>query len=260
MAEARRRDGGRQAVASPVAASADIVPPHNLDAEKSLLGAMMLSADASGTGLGMVKPDDFYRQAHARVYEAVEHLFGRGEPIDVVTVAARLEATGELEQIGGKGYLLDIVNTVPLAGNVAQYASIVKRTSMLRRLIHAATHIAALGYEAPDDVDELVEDAEKAILEVTKERVESAFRPIDELMAEGWHKLEELYQRQEHLTGVTTGYPSLDKVLAGLHRGDLIILAARPSVGKTAFALNMAVNAAQAGATVGLFSLEMSSE
>jgi replicative DNA helicase len=260
MAERKRRDSTARAVASPVSASVDAVPPHNLDAEKSLLGAMMLSADAAGTGLGMVKPDDFYRQAHARVYQAVEHLFSRGEPVDVVTVAARLEATSELEQVGGKSYLLDIVNTVPLAGNVGQYATIVKRTSMLRRLIHAATHIAALGYEAPDDVDEVVEEAEKLIFEVTNERVETAFRPIDELLTEGWHKLEELYQRQEHLTGVTSGYPSLDKVLAGLHRGDLIILAARPSVGKTALALNIAVNAAQAGVTVGMFSLEMSAE
>ena len=260
MADKQRRDSGTRPVRSAMSAPADMVPPHNLDAEKSLLGAMMLSADAAGTGLGMVTPDDFYRQAHARVYQAVEHLFSRGEPIDVVTVAARLEATSELEQVGGKSYLLDIVNTVPLAGNVGQYATIVKRASMLRRLIHAATHIAALGYEAPDDVDEVVEEAEKLIFEVTNERVSTAFRPIDDLLTEGWHKLEELYQRQEHLTGVTSGYPSLDKVLAGLHRGDLIILAARPSVGKTALALNMAVNAARAGTTVGMFSLEMSSE
>jgi replicative DNA helicase len=257
MAEKQRRDTGRPPVSSPVSTSADRIPPHNLDAEKSLLGAMMLSADAAGTGLGLVKSDDFYRAAHARVYQAVEHLFSRGEPIDVVTIAARLEATSELEQIGGKGYLLDIVNTVPLAGNVAQYASIVKRTSMMRRLIQAA----ALGYEAPDDVDEIVEQAEKAILDITKERVESAFRPIATLLADGWHKLEELYDRQEHLTGVPTGFVELDRVLAGLHRGDLIIVAARPSVGKTAFALNVAVNAAkEAGTTVGVFSLEMSSE
>ncbi len=243
-----------------MSSAADMVPPHNLDAEKSFLGAMMLSADAAATGLGMVKVDDFYRAAHSRVHAAVEHLFSRGEPVDVVTVAARLEASGELDQVGGKAYLLDIVNTVPLAGNVAQYANIVKRTSMLRRLIHAATAIAALGYQAPDDVDEVVEQAEKLVFDVTNERVEAAFRPIDELLAEGWVKLGELYERQEHLTGVSTGFDSLDEILAGMHRGDLLILAARPSVGKTAFALNVAVNAAQDGATVGVFSLEMASE
>jgi len=239
---------------------ADRVPPHNLDAEKSLLGAMLLNTEATGTGLERIKPDDFYRQAHQRIFDAIGHLYSRGEPCDVVTVASRLEATGELEQVGGKTYLLDIVNTVPLAGNVGQYADIVKRMSLLRRLIIAATRIAAIGYEAPDDVDEVIENAEREIFLVTNERVETTFRPIGVLLAEGWEKLSELYERQEHLTGVSTGWTDLDKLLAGLHRGDLIILAARPSVGKTAFALNLAVNAAQQGTSVGVFSLEMSAE
>jgi replicative DNA helicase len=250
---ARRNDRGP-------AWGADRVPPHNLDAEKSLLGAMLLTADATATGLGKVKTEDFYRPAHQRIFDAMAALFAKGEPCDVVTLAARLESTGELEQVGGKPYLLDVVNTVPLAGNVAQYAGIVKRMSMLRRLIVAATHIAALGYEAPDDIDEVVEEAEKQIFDVTNERVESTFRPIEELMADGWKKLEELYERQEHLTGVPTGWHEMDKLLAGLHRGDLIVVAARPSVGKTAFALNLAVNAAKAGHPVGVFSLEMSAE
>jgi replicative DNA helicase len=242
------------------ASGADRVPPHNLDAEKSLLGAMLLTLDATGIGLTKVKTADFYRPAHQRIFDAMAALFAKGEPCDVVTLAARLESTGELEQVGGKPYLLDIVNTVPLASNVGMYAEIVKRMSMLRRLIVAATHIAALGYEAPDDIDEVVEEAERQVFAVTNERVESAFRPIEELMADGWKKLEELYDRQEHLTGVPTGWDELDKLLAGLHRGDLIVLAARPSVGKTAFALNMAVNAAKKGHPVGVFSLEMSAE
>jgi replicative DNA helicase len=240
--------------------SADRVPPHDLDAEKSLLGAMLLSADATATGLEKIKVTDLYRQAHARIFEAMSALFGKGEPCDVVTVAARLESTGELEQVGGKPYLLDVVNTVPLAGNVGQYAEIVKRMSILRRLILASTHIAALGYEAPDDIDEVVERAEKEIFDVTNERVETTFKPIDDLLQAGWKKLEELYERQEHLTGVSTGWPDLDRVLAGLHRGDLIVIAARPSVGKTALALNLAVNAAKEGVAVGVFSLEMASE
>jgi len=240
--------------------TADRVPPHDLDAEKSALGAMLLNSEATAIGLSKLHAEDFYRPAHARIYDAVAALFSRGEPCDVVTVAARLESTGELEQVGGKTYLLDVVNTVPLAGNVGQYAGIVKRMSLLRRLILASTHIAALGYEAPDDIDEVIEQAEKEIFAVTNERVETTFKPIEELMTEGWKKLEELYERQEHLTGVTTGWPDLDKLLAGLHRGDLIILAARPSVGKTAFALNLAVNAAKSGVAVGVFSLEMSAE
>ena len=137
----------------------DRVPPHDLDAEKSLLGAMMLSGRRHRRGPEQVETDDFYRRRSQRVFPAIAALFSKGEPVDVVTAAARLEATGELEQTGGKGYLLDVVNTVPLAGNVGQYAEIVKRTSMLRRLIHAATHIAAIGYQAPDDVDEVVEEA-----------------------------------------------------------------------------------------------------
>jgi replicative DNA helicase len=238
----------------------DRVPPHDLDAEKSLLGAMLLSADATAVGLSKVKTEDFYRQAHQRIFVAMSALFAKGEPCDVVTLAARLESTGELEQVGGKTYLLDVVNTVPLAGNVGQYAEIVKRMSMLRRLILAGTHIAAIGYEAPDDIDEVIESCEKEIFAVTNERVETTFKPIDELLTDGWKHLEELYERQEHLTGVTTGWAELDRILAGLHRGDLIVLAARPSVGKTAFALNLAVNAARDGAAVGIFSLEMASE
>jgi replicative DNA helicase len=187
-------------------------------------------------------------------------LFAKGEPCDVVTVAARLESTGELEQVGGKTYLLDVVNTVPLAGHEGQYADSVRRKSMLRRLILASTHIAAMGYEAPDDINEVVEAAEKEIFDVTNERVETTFKPIADLLEVGWRKLEELYERQEHVTGIETGWQDLDKVLAGLHRGDLIIVAARPSVGKTAFALNLAVNAARKGAAVGVFSLEMSAE
>jgi replicative DNA helicase len=240
--------------------SADRVPPHDLEAEKSLLGAMLLSADATATGLEKIKVQDLYRQAHVRIFEAMGALFGKGEPCDVVTVAARLESTGELEQVGGRTYLLDVVNTVPLAGNVGQYADIVKRMSILRRLILASTHIAAMGYEAPDDIDEVVENAEKEIFAVTNERVETTFKPIDDLLQAGWKKLEELYERQEHVTGVKTGWADLDKVLAGLHRGDLIVIAARPSVGKTALALNLAVNAAKDGAAVGVFSLEMSAE
>ncbi len=241
-------------------AQADRVPPHDLDAEKSLLGAMMLSAEAASTALESVHSQDFYREAHARIFSAIEHLFARGEPIDQVTVAARLEGTGEIEQVGGRGYLLDIANATPLAGNAGQYAEIVKRTATLRRLIRAATDIAALGYEAPDDVDEVIEVAEKRLFDVTSERIEGKFRPLETLLADGWKKLEELAGRQEHLTGVTTGYPSLDRILAGLHRSDLVVLAARPSVGKTALALNIAVNAAKAGVTVGIFSLEMASE
>jgi len=190
----------------------------------------------------------------------MEYLYERGVPVDHVSVADRLEAAGELEQAGGKPYLLDITQVVPTAANASRYAQIVKRTSMLRQLITAATQIVTIGFEAPDDIDQVIEDSEKLIYDVTSKRVESNFKRIDDLLQIGFHQLEELFERKEHVTGVPTGFKDLDKLLAGLHAGDLCILAARPSVGKTALALNMAINAAKRDTSVALFSLEMSSE
>ena len=158
------------------------VPPHNLEAEMSVLGAMLLSAEAVEIALKDLKPEDFSRAGHATIFESVGHLANRGEPVDAITVADRLESTGELERIGGKPYLLDITNTVPTAANVRYYAEIVKRTSTLRRLIRAGTHVAQLGYEAPDDLDAVVEQAEKAVFDVTQARIESNFAELRVLM------------------------------------------------------------------------------
>ncbi len=240
--------------------SAERVPPHNLEAEQALLGSMFLSSEAVEQALSIVVAQDFYRPAHARIFAAMEHLYARGIPIDHVSVADRLEASGELEAAGGKPYLLDVTQIVPTAANAMRYAQIVKRTAMLRQLIGAATQIVTMGFDAPDDIDAVIEDSERLIFEVTSKRVESNFRPMEELLQIGFHQLEELFERKEHVTGVPTGYKDLDKLLAGLHAGDLVILAARPSVGKTALALNMAVNAAKKGTSVALFSLEMSAE
>jgi replicative DNA helicase len=240
--------------------SAERVPPHNLEAEQSLLGSMFLSSEAVEQAVSIVEAQDFYRPAHARIYSAMEYLYARGVPIDHVSVADRLSAAGELEQAGGKPYLLDVTQVVPTAANALRYAQIVKRTSMLRQLIGAATQIVTIGFDAPDDIDRVIEDSERLIFEVTNKRVESNFRPMDELLQLGFHQLEELFERKTHVTGVPTGYKDLDRLLAGLHAGDLVILAARPSVGKTALALNMAVNAAKQGTSVALFSLEMSAE
>ena len=167
-------------------------------------------------------------------------LYARSVPVDHLSVADRLDSTGELEAVGGKPYLLDISGAVPTTANWKRYADIVKRLSMLRQLIAAATQIVAMGYDAPDDLDEVVEDAERLIFEVTNKRVSSNFRLINELLKHSFYQLEELFERKEHVTGVPSGFKELDKLLAGMHRGDLIILAARPSVGKTALALNMA--------------------
>jgi len=240
-------------------ALAERIPPHNVEAEQSLLGSMFLSIDAVENCITLVDEEDFYRPPHRLLFRAVKHLHLRGEAVDQITVAARLEAAGELDAAGGKAYLLDITGSVPTAANAEYYAGIVKRTSMLRQLINAATRIQAIGYSGPDDIDEVVEESEKLIFEVTNKRVSSNFLALDALMKEGFKEIEQLYDRKAHITGVPTGFPDLDKILAGLHRGDLIILAARPSVGKTAFALNIAVNAAKAGYATAVFSLEMSS-
>lgn len=239
---------------------ADRIPPHNLEAEQAVLGAMLLSTDAVEGALGMLEDTDFYRPAHARIFTAMNDLYARSVPVDHLSIADRLEATGELEAAGGKPYLLDLSGAVPTTANWQRYAEIVKRLSMLRQLIGAATQIVAMGYDAPDDLGGVVEEAERLIFQVTNKRVASNFREIQELLKVSFEQLEDLFERKEHITGVHSGFDSLDRLLAGMHGGDLIILAARPSVGKTALALNIAVGAAMHGTSVAAFSLEMSSE
>ena len=234
--------------------------PHNVEAEQAILGAMFLSTEAVEGALAILQPEDFYRPAHARIYSAMSDLNSRSVPVDHLSVADRLESTGELDAAGGRTYLLDITGVVPIASNWQRYADIVKRMSMLRQLIVAGTAIATMGYDAPDDLDQVVGDAEKLIFDVTNKRVSSNFAVINDLLKLSFKNLEELAERKEHVTGVHTGFRDLDKLLAGLHPGDLCILAARPSVGKTALALNMGVNAARHGASVAIFSLEMGAD
>jgi len=255
VAEVSFQDRSMRAVGS-----AQRVPPHNLEAEQALLGSMFLSREAAENALASVHAEDFYRPAHSKIFAAIDYLFNSSIPVDHVSVADRLEAAGELDQVGGKTYLLDVTQVVPTAANASRYAEIVKRTAVLRELIKAAAEIVDIGYDGPDDLQAVVEDAERLIFNVTNKRITNNFLPIAELLEKSFHQLEELFERQEHITGVPTGFKDLDKLLAGMHRGDLLILAARPSVGKTALALNMATNAAKAGATVALFSLEMSAE
>jgi replicative DNA helicase len=238
----------------------DRVQPHNLEAEQATLGAMFLSSEAVEGALALLQPEDFMRPAHARIFTAMADLSSRSIPVDHLSVADRLESTGELEAAGGKPYLLDVTGVVPTAANWPHYADIVKRTATLRQLIAAGTDIVALGYDAPDDIAEVVGDAEKIIFDVTNKRVQSNFKYINDLLKISFKELETLAENKQHITGVPTGFKELDKLLAGLHKGDLCILAARPSVGKTALALNMAVNAAKAGTAVAIFSLEMGAE
>lgn len=236
------------------------IPPQNIEAEQALLGAMLLSTEVVEGALSSAKREDFYRPAHGKIFSAMNDLYMRSVPVDHLSLADRLESLDELDAVGGKPYLLELSGAVPTTANWESYAEIVTRTSMLRQLITAATGVVAMGYDAPDDLDQVVEDAERAIFEVTNKRVASSFRTINDLLKLSFAQLEELFERKEHVTGVPSGFRDLDKLLAGFHPGDLIILAARPSVGKTALALNMAVNAAKKGASVAIFSLEMGAE
>jgi replicative DNA helicase len=238
----------------------DRVPPHNLEAEQAVLGSMLLSSEAVEGALNVLSADDFYRPAHARIFAAMGDLYQRSVPVDHLSISDRLDSTGEIEAAGGKPYLLDLSGAVPTTANWPRYADIVKRMSTLRQLIGAVTQIVAMGFDAPDDMGKVVEDAERMIFEVTNKRVSSNFREMSELLKVSFAQLEEMFERKENVTGVPSGFNDLDRLLAGMHAGDLIILAARPSVGKTALALNIAVNAAKEGASVAIFSLEMSSE
>jgi replicative DNA helicase len=184
----------------------DRVPPHNIEAEQAVLGAMLLSGDAVEGALSTLASTDFYRPAHARIFTAVNDLYNRAVPVDHLSVADRLESTGELEAAGGKPYLLDLSGAVPTTANWQRYTDIVKRMSMLRQLIGAATQIVAMGYDAPDDLDEVVEDAERLIFQVTNTRVASNFREMKELLKASFNQLEELFERKEHVTGVPTGF------------------------------------------------------
>lgn len=238
----------------------DRIPPQNLEAEQAVLGAMLLSPEAVEGALGALHDTDFYRPAHGRIFTAINDLYARSVPIDHLSVADRLESTGELEGAGGKMYLLDLSGAVPTTANWQRYSEIVKRTSMMRQLIGVATQIVAMGYEGQDDLDSVIEESERLLFQVTNKRVSSNFKEMKELLLVSFEQLEELFERKEHVTGVPTGFKEIDKLLAGLHPGDLVILAARPSVGKTAFALNVGVNAAKAGGSVAIFSLEMGAE
>nr|WP_239565544.1 replicative DNA helicase [Brevibacillus fulvus] len=236
----------------------DRVPPQNNEAEQSVLGAVFLSKEALITAIEILRPEDFYKTAHQRIFKTMQDLYEKGEPVDLVTVTAELQDHKLLDEVGGVTYLTEIASSVPTAANVEYYARIVEEKALLRRLILTATKIANDGYSREDDVGQIIADAEKYILEISQNRNSGGFVPIRDVLLETYERIELLSQRRGDVTGIPSGYPDLDKMTSGFQRSDLIILAARPSVGKTAFALNVAQNvAARAGETVAIFSLEM---
>lgn len=237
------------------------LPPQNQEAEQSVLGGMLLDNEAIHRVVELVEPVDFYREAHRKIYQAVLDLYQRSEPADLVTVTAALKTAGALEAVGGAAYLAQLVDRVPSAANVGSYAKIIRDKAVRRRLIEGATEIADIGYRDEGNVDEFVDGAEKLIFEVAQKRLKKGFTPVKDIVKDSFKAIEQLYERRELITGVPTGYHELDRLTCGLQRSDLIIVAGRPSMGKTAFALNIVEHAAiEAGVICAVFSLEMSQD
>jgi replicative DNA helicase len=239
----------------------DRLPPQSIEAEQSVLGAVLIDRDAMIEIAEFLKPEDFYRQAHGRIYAVMLDLSERREPIDIVTVSEALERSGDLEAIGGRAYLGTLTNQTPTAVHAAQYARIVERKSLLRNLIGAAGKIAGIGYEDPAEVQEAIDRAESELFAVSQRRIGASFSPLKTLLHDAYDRLDYLHAHRGEISGVRTGFGDLDSLTTGLQKSDLIILAARPSVGKTSFALNIAEHAAvKDRKSVGIFSLEMSKE
>ena len=230
---------------------------NNIEAEKSVLAACMLNPDAVDEIATKLVPENFFRPAHQLIYAGILELNTRHIPIDQISLADRLAAEGQLEAVGGRPYLVELANNTLALTNWKNHTEIVKRNSVLRDLVYASTNINALAYDAPDDTNEVIEDAEKMLFEVTQKRVSSSFQNITDLLTQAFDEIDELVNNKNQMAGTPTGFTDVDKLFWGLRGGDLLILAARPGVGKTSFALNVATNAAKAGAAVALFSLEM---
>ncbi len=237
----------------------DRVPPQNLEAEQAVLGAILLETEALVASMERLKSEDFYSVAHQRIFDVMVSLNDDNEPIDLITLASRLQDLGQMEEVGGIIYLTKLANAVPTAANVEYYATIVEEKSLLRRLIRTATQIVSNGYATEDDVSVLLNDAEARIMELSNRRSSTGFISILDVLMEVFERVEFLFNNRGGVTGIPSGFVDLDRMTAGFQPNDLIIVAARPSVGKTAFALNVAQNVAvRASETVAIFSLEMS--
>lgn len=239
----------------------DRLPPHNLEAEQSVLGSLLIDRDAIIRIASFVRPTDFYRAANAIIYQAILDLYNRREPPDLITLVDELRRTGRLDDAGGEAYLSELIAAVPTAVHVEYYARIVERTAVLRRLIDAGSQIVGLGFDASQDVEDALDTAEKLVFDVAQRRTTRDFRSIGEVLEDYFDRLDTLHQHKGTVVGVPTGFADLDKLTGGLQKSDLIIIAARPAVGKSALGLGFAYNSAvRYGRTVGLFVLEMSAE
>ncbi|KND47414.1 MAG: replicative DNA helicase [Parcubacteria bacterium C7867-004] len=237
------------------------VPPQSLDSERALLGALLLKPDALHDISDLVRPDSFYADKHKMIFECMRELTERGEPIDILSISERLSGKGTLERVGGRAYVAELASTAPTPGNFAHYAELVSRKHLMRALIDTSHEITELAYDDSRDSVEVLDHAEKSIYAISNATAAHKFVAIKDKLDETWDRIEQLSKNDGAIRGTPTGFPELDNLLSGFHKSDLIILAARPSVGKTSFALDIARNAAvQHNVPVGIFSLEMSSD
>ena len=237
------------------------IPPHDIDAEQAVLGSMLTDKEAVNAAIESLKEDAFYRDDNRIIFQAIVNLYSKSEPIDIITLKDELESMDKFEQVGGYEYLASLPDKVPTTANVQKYIKIVEEKSILRNLIKTANEIIELGYDPTEDVEDIMYGAEKKIFDIMQSKNQKGYTPIKDVLVESFTKLEELYNRKQHITGVPTGFAELDYKTAGLHGSELILVAARPAMGKTAFALNLATNAALRGnAPVAIFSLEMSKD
>jgi replicative DNA helicase len=239
------------------------IPPQNLEAEQSLLGGILIDPEAVNKVVDVVSPEDFYRDDHKRLFELILDLYDRNDPIDIITVSSLARDKGIIEKIGGNTYLNALVDSMPTSANIVQYAKMVREKSLLRRLMLAATQIVEKGYEVDVDVEDYMDVAEQAIFQIAERKFRPSFYPIKDLVMENVKTIERLCEKKQAVTGVATGYVEIDRMTGGLQPSDLIIVAGRPSMGKTSFCLNIALNVAinnGVSTPVGIFSLEMSKE
>jgi len=237
------------------------LPPQNIEAEKSVLGALLIDQEAIIKVADILNPDDFYKEKHAQIYESMVDLFFKREPIDLLSLANRLKEKNQLENVGGQSYLASLAGDVPSASNIVSYANIVQKKATLRKMITAANEIATLGFQETEEVDGLLDQAEKKLFNISQKYLKQNFVPLKSILTEAFDRIDELHKESGKLRGLPTGFGSLDNLLAGLQNSDLVILAARPSIGKTSLALDIAKNIAiKNKVTTGIFSLEMSKE
>lgn len=237
------------------------IPPHDIEAEQAIIGSMLTDKDAVIAAVEVLQEQDFYREDNKIIYSAILNLYNRAEPIDIITLKSELKSMGKFEAVGGFEYIVQLPDKVPTTSNVEQYIKIVEEKSMLRALIKTADELITLGYDPTQEVEQVIDIAEKKIFQVMQKKNQKGYSSIKDILVDTFTQLEQLYNQKESITGVPTGFVDLDYRTSGLHNSDLILVAARPAMGKSAFALNIATNAAvRAKVPVAIFSLEMSKE